>query len=110
GFEGIRVLGLKDNVEAMNKSSSNNLTLYHSGDLIAKYLLDRGQIRKMPDFDEIIDARFVNTIFANNSRNRGELTRANYIKIVYNNDNPCYNIYCRTFCYCIKHIYKKFGN
>jgi NitT/TauT family transport system substrate-binding protein len=77
GFEGIRVLGLKDNVEAMNKSSSSNMTLYHSGDLIAKYLLDRGQIRKMPDFEEIIDARFVNTIFANNSRNRGELTYAN---------------------------------
>ena len=48
------------------------MTLYHSGDLIAKYLLNRGQIRKMPDFDEIIDARFVNTIFANNSRIRGD--------------------------------------
>ena len=77
GFEGIRVLGLKDNVEAMNKSSSSNMTLYHSGDLIAKYLLDRGQIRKMPDFEEIIDARFVDTIFANNSRTHGELIYAN---------------------------------
>jgi NitT/TauT family transport system substrate-binding protein len=67
GFEGIRLLGLKDNVEAMNKSaggggsSSSNLTLYHSGDIIAKYLLDRGQIRQIPHFDEIIDPKFVNT-------------------------------------------------
>jgi NitT/TauT family transport system substrate-binding protein len=64
GFEGIRLLGLKDNVEAMNKSAadgSSNMTLYHSGDVIAKYLLDRGQIRQIPDFNEIIDPKFVHT-------------------------------------------------
>jgi NitT/TauT family transport system substrate-binding protein len=69
GFEGIQILGLKDNVEAMNKSSNSNMTsLYQSGDIIAKYLLDRGQIRQMPDFDEIIDPGFVYTILNNNSK------------------------------------------
>lgn len=75
GFEGIQVLGLEDNVKAMNKSSggssSNRTTLYDSGNIIAKYLLDRGQIRQIPEFDEIIDPRFVYAIFRNNTDNRG---------------------------------------
>jgi NitT/TauT family transport system substrate-binding protein len=77
GFEGIRLLGLKDNVEAMNKSSSTNMTLYHSGDIIAKYFLDRGQIRQIPDFDAIIDPRFVYALFENSSKSPSELTHAN---------------------------------
>lgn len=69
GFEGIQILGLEDNVEAMNKSlaSSNMKSLYRSGATIAKYLLDRGQIRQIPDFDEIIDPRFVDAIYENDS-------------------------------------------
>jgi NitT/TauT family transport system substrate-binding protein len=78
GFKGIRILGLKENVEAMNKSASSNMTsLYRSGDIIAKYLLDRGQIRQIPDFNKIIDPRFVYTIFGNNSKDRSQLTHAN---------------------------------
>ena len=71
GFEGIQILGLKDNIEAMNKSSnsnSNTSSLYQSGDIIAKYLLDRGQIRQIPDFDKIIDPQFVYTIYENNNK------------------------------------------
>ena len=83
GFEGIQILGLKDNIEAMNKSSnsnSNTSSLYQSGDIIAKYLLDRGQIRQIPDFDKIIDPQFVYTIYENNnkivsSRAKSMLTR-----------------------------------
>jgi NitT/TauT family transport system substrate-binding protein len=76
GFEGIQVLGLKDNVKAMNKSSGS-MTLYHSGDIIAKYFLDRGQIRQIPDFDAIIDPRFVYALFGNSSKSPSELTHAN---------------------------------
>jgi NitT/TauT family transport system substrate-binding protein len=73
GFEGIQILGLKDNVEAMTKPGSNNMTsLYQSGELIAKYLLDRGQIRQMPNFDEIIDPSFVYTVLENSSKNRDQ--------------------------------------
>jgi len=69
GFEGIKILGLKDNVEAMNKSTSggNTTSLYQSGAIIAKYLLDRGQIRQMPNFDDIIDPRFVDALYNNKS-------------------------------------------
>jgi NitT/TauT family transport system substrate-binding protein len=69
GFEGIQILDLKDNVEAMNKSlAGNNMkSLYWSGNTISKYLLDRGQIRQIPDFDEIIDSRFVDAIYENDS-------------------------------------------
>jgi NitT/TauT family transport system substrate-binding protein len=76
GFDGIQVLGLEDNAKAMNKSSgtsstSNLTTLYDSGKIIATYLLDRGQIRQIPDFDEIIDHKFVYDIVGNNTKNRG---------------------------------------
>ena len=67
GFEGIQILGLEDNVDAMNKSLDSGMTsLYHSGHVIAEYLLERGQIRQMPNFDEIIDPKFVNKIFEEN--------------------------------------------
>ncbi|HZD35414.1 MAG TPA: hypothetical protein VE130_09440, partial [Nitrososphaeraceae archaeon] len=69
GFEGIQILSLNDNVEAMNKSlaSSNMKSLYRSGATIANYLLDRGQIREIPNFDEIIDPRFVDAIYEKNN-------------------------------------------
>jgi len=68
GFEGIQVLGLEDNIKAMNRSSSNGnnfTTLYESGEIIANYLLERGQIRQLPNFDEIIDPRFIYAISKN---------------------------------------------
>jgi NitT/TauT family transport system substrate-binding protein len=70
GFEGIQILGLKDNVETMNKSSTGSnatISLYQSGATIAKYLLDKGQIRQIPNFDELIDPRFVYAIYENDS-------------------------------------------
>lgn len=86
GFEGIQILGLEDNVQAMNKSlaSSNMRSLYQSGAIIANYLLDRGQIREIPDFDEIIDPRFVDTIYGKtNSIN----SNSSGIPISINNNN-----------------------
>lgn len=74
GFEGIQVLGLEENINAMNRSSSNvgNITtLYESGDIIANYLLERGQIRKIPNFDEIIDPRFIYAISRNETLHDG---------------------------------------
>jgi NitT/TauT family transport system substrate-binding protein len=68
GFEGIQVLGLEDNIKAMNRSNSkvgNFTTLYESGAVIANYLLERGQIRQIPNLDEIIDPRFIYAISRN---------------------------------------------
>ena len=68
GFEGIQVLGLEDNIKAMNRSSpkvSNFTTLYESGAIIANYLLERGQIRQIPNFNEIIDPKFIYAISRN---------------------------------------------
>jgi NitT/TauT family transport system substrate-binding protein len=65
GFSGIQVLGLEDNLKVMNRSISsisNFTTLYDSGDIIANYLLERGQIRQIPNLDEIIDPRFIYAI------------------------------------------------
>jgi hypothetical protein len=87
GFEGIKILDLKENVQAMNLSTTtttittssssggggdddddgDTTLLYPSGVTIAKYLLDRGQIRQMPNFDQIIDPRFVYALYNNNS-------------------------------------------
>jgi NitT/TauT family transport system substrate-binding protein len=74
GFEGIQVLGLEDNIRAMNRSSSqgsNFTTLYESGDIIANYLLERGQIRQIPNLDEIIDPRFIYAISRNHTIHDG---------------------------------------
>jgi ABC-type nitrate/sulfonate/bicarbonate transport system substrate-binding protein len=74
GFERIQVLGLEDNVKAMNRSSShtgNFTTLYESGDIIANYLLERGQIRQIPNFDEIIDPTIIYAISRNESIHDG---------------------------------------
>jgi hypothetical protein len=74
GFEGIQVLGLEDNIKAMNRSSShrsNFTTLYESGDIIANYLLERGQIRQIPNLDEIIDPRFIYAISRNETIHDG---------------------------------------
>jgi NitT/TauT family transport system substrate-binding protein len=86
GFEGIQILGLEDNVEAMNKSlaSSDMTSLYRSGGTIANYLLDRGQIREIPDFDEIIDPRFVDAIYE--KKNSGS-SNSSRIPISTNNNN-----------------------
>ena len=49
----------------------NFTTLYESGDIIANYLLERGQIRKIPNFDEIIDPRFIYGISRNETLHDG---------------------------------------
>jgi hypothetical protein len=65
---------LEDNIKAMNRSSShrsNFTTLYESGDIIANYLLERGQIRQIPNLDEIIDPKFIYAISRNETIHDG---------------------------------------
>ena len=61
GLLGTKSLDLEGNFEAMKKSDSLK-SLYGSGDSIADFYLQRGQLLELPDFDEIIEPRFINRL------------------------------------------------
>jgi NitT/TauT family transport system substrate-binding protein len=61
GFKGLHLLNLNDNIKAMQKSNETT-SMYHSGEIIADFYLKNGQIRQVPDFDDIIVPKFVNSI------------------------------------------------
>jgi len=58
GINGVYHLSLEDNLNAM-KMSSEPTSLYNNGAFIAKFYWERGQINEIPDFDEIIEPKFV---------------------------------------------------
>ncbi|MFC1624361.1 ABC transporter substrate-binding protein [Candidatus Omnitrophota bacterium] len=58
GIEAIKLPDLKENVEAMTKSGDLT-TLRGAGMYVTNFFLERGQISQFPDFDKIIDNRFV---------------------------------------------------
>ena len=59
--EGIHFPNSEENIESMEKSEDTK-SLYGSGEIIARFYLERGQLTSIPDFDEIIEPRFVNNI------------------------------------------------
>jgi len=61
GLQAIRRLNLEDNKNAMRKSD-NIQSLYGSGRLISDFYLKRGQLSSRPDFDKIIEPKFVNQL------------------------------------------------
>lgn len=61
GLSGIRFPDLKENMEILNKSEKPT-SLYASGDVISKFYMERGQLSEVPDFDEIIEPKFVNQL------------------------------------------------
>ena len=60
-FEGLKVFELEDNKNSFKKSNSQE-SVYKSAEIISEFLLNRGQLSKIPDFDEIIEPKFVNNI------------------------------------------------
>ena len=64
GLKEVKRLNLEDNVKAMEKSE-NTTSLYSSGKFIADFYLNRGQINRMPNLDEIIEPRFANNLAKN---------------------------------------------
>ena len=58
GVNGVYHLSLEDNLNAM-KMSSEPTSLYNNGEFIAEFYWERGQINEIPDFDEIIEQKFV---------------------------------------------------
>ena len=61
GIAGVIQPDLEENINAM-KDSEKTTSLYGSGEIIAQFYLDRGQLSSIPDFGEIIEPRFVNDI------------------------------------------------
>jgi len=61
GINGVYQPDLKENIEAMKKSE-NAKSLHSSGKRVAEFFLQRGQISKIPDMSEIIEAKFVNEL------------------------------------------------
>jgi NitT/TauT family transport system substrate-binding protein len=61
GLKGVHQLNLNENIEAMKKSEETT-SLYASGKIIADFYIERGQLSSMPDFDSIIEPRFVNNM------------------------------------------------
>jgi NitT/TauT family transport system substrate-binding protein len=57
GLAGIHQPDVAENIAAMSKANSDSL--YASGDYIIEFYLDRGQISKRPDLNEIIEPKFV---------------------------------------------------
>ena len=61
GIGGVYQPDLKENIEAM-KPSKEMTSLYRSGELVVKFYSQRGQMSKVPDLDEMVEARFVNEL------------------------------------------------
>jgi len=60
GLEGVFVTDLNENLKVLNPS--NNIILKNVLDEIGKYYFERGQITYIPEFDEIVEPRFVNEL------------------------------------------------
>ncbi len=61
GMNGIRFPDLKENVKILKKSEDAT-SLYASGEVISKFYLERGQLSEIPDFDDIIEPKFINQL------------------------------------------------
>lgn len=58
GLDGVHQPGLEENLEAMKAGGY----LYSSGELVSNFYLERGQMSKKPNLNEIIEPRFLNEI------------------------------------------------
>ncbi|MFC1624362.1 ABC transporter substrate-binding protein [Candidatus Omnitrophota bacterium] len=61
GIDGIHFPDLEENKELLEKSEKDT-SLYASGQIIAEFYLERGQLSRIPEFDKIIEPRFVNNM------------------------------------------------
>jgi NitT/TauT family transport system substrate-binding protein len=64
-FSDVHILSLQENIVAMKKSDELK-SLYGSGSYIGEIMLERGQIIRMPNFDELIEPKFVMQSIHNN--------------------------------------------
>ena len=63
GLASVTLLSLKENaVNIMNSKSNEPISLFSSGKYISEFFLNRGQISEYPDFSQIVDSDFVNSL------------------------------------------------
>lgn len=63
GINNVLVLNLNYNSHnSMNKSSNETMSLYKSGNDIAKFYAERGIISEYPNIDDLVDSQFVNAL------------------------------------------------
>jgi len=58
GYDGIHLLSYDENLQSM-LGNDETRSLRGTGEFIANYYLERGQLSKMPDFDSIIDSNII---------------------------------------------------
>jgi NitT/TauT family transport system substrate-binding protein len=63
GIGGVSHLDLKDNFEAMKKSEQMT-SIYRHGAIAADFFWQKGQISRVPDFDGIVEPKFVKDLAA----------------------------------------------
>ena len=63
GLEAIFMTDLDENIKVMNPSDDPSLK--DAIDMIATFYLERGQISYKPEFDELIESKFVNQLIQN---------------------------------------------
>ena len=64
GLESVTLPSLKENViNIMNSKSNEPISLYSSGKYISEFFLNRGQMGEYPDFSQIVDSDFVNSLY-----------------------------------------------
>jgi NitT/TauT family transport system substrate-binding protein len=61
GIKGVHHLDLKENVKAMTRSKEMT-SLYGSGEMVADFYINRGQLSQMLDLDEMVEPGFVKNI------------------------------------------------
>ncbi len=67
GLNNVKFTDLDYNTQfSMNKELKDTLSLYYSGDSIAKFYSERGVISEYPDIDDIIEPKFVNELLMEN--------------------------------------------
>lgn len=69
GVDGVHHPDLKENVEAMKKTEKST-SVYYVGEYVAGFFLNRGQLSQKPNFDEIIEPRFINELAGNEEINK----------------------------------------
>jgi NitT/TauT family transport system substrate-binding protein len=63
GIENVAHLGLEDNLETMKKSGQMT-SIYRDGEIVADFFWQKGQISRVPDFDGIVEPKFVKALAA----------------------------------------------
>ncbi len=68
GIRGVYLYGLKENVDTMKKTKDDG-ALYAAHQTIVDFYLRRGQISKAPEYDRIVEPRFVKKLWEEKGKN-----------------------------------------